>query len=646
MYSVTGQFRKELPLLESMTNSDIVFPHLFTPASIGRLELKNRIVMSPVGTRLAADGMVTPALKEFYATRARGGVGLIVLEPCFIEPEGEGRFLFLHEDRFIDGLRELVKTIHGCGARIGVQLFHAGWKPGQKNARFLPPISPAELSLERIKYLIAKFTLSAQRAKNAGFDLIEIHAAHGYLLSQFLSPLGNRRTDEYGGDVSGRARFVREIIRSVRNEVGVDFPLSCRINGAENVPGGSTIEDAKSIAPLLAEAGLNLISVSAGAIGSYPLTIPPSDTPEGCYTNLAEGVRGVVSVPVVTAGRINTPQLAEDILASGKADLVAITRGLVADPELPNKSFDGQAHRICKCIACNTCLDTDYDGHIACTVNPLAGRESETDIHPARQSKEVVVVGAGLAGLEAARVAALRGHKVTLYEAANEIGGQWVLAARPPYKQEFFGLVDWLSSELEVLGVRVICDHLVNAEEVAEWNPDAVILATGAIPLVPLIPGFEREGVLTAWEVLQNVPVGDRALVVGGGATGLETAEFIAEQGKKVTVVEMLKSFGMDMGGTVYFHLRHRLKKLGIEMIKETEVKGISDSGIRVIREGREETWGGFDTFVLALGVKSRNELAEELEGKVGQMYVIGDAAIPGNAANAMRQGFEIGMMI
>ncbi len=630
-----------------MTNTDTAFPHLFESAKIGRLKLKNRIVMSPVGTRLASDGMVTPALREFYATRARGGVGLIVLEPCFIEPEGEGRFLALHEDKFIDGLRELVKTLHNCGAKVGVQLFHAGWRPEEKNARFLPPIPPAELSAERIKNLTEKFARSAQRAKTAGFDLIEIHAAHGYLLSQFLSPLGNQRTDEYGGDVDGRTRFVREIIQSVRSEVGADFPLSCRINGAENVPGGSTIEDAKAIAPLLVEEGLDLLSVSAGALGSYPLTIPPADMPEGCYVDLAEGVKSAVSVPIVVAGRINNPQLAEEILVSGKADLVAITRGLVADPDLPNKACNGQIQRIRKCIACNACLDTDYEGHIACTVNPLAGRENEISIQTTGQSKNIVVVGAGLAGLEAARMAALRGHEVRICEEKGEIGGQWVLAASPPHKQEFKGLLDWLSAELDSLGVRIELNHPVTSEEVEGINPDVVIIATGATPLVPSIPGFEREEAVTSWDVLSGSALtGDLALVIGGGATGLETAEFLAEQGKKVSVVEMLKAFGTDMGGTVYFHLRTRLKKLGIVLFKNIEVKEISDSGVRVLREGREETWEGFDTFVLALGVKSRNELANEIKGKEREIYLIGDAAIPGNAADAMRQGFDIGRKV
>ncbi len=625
-----------------MTDDSTPFPHLFKPIKIGRLELQNRIVMSPVGTRLASNGTVTDAFSEFYATRARGGVGLIILEPCFIEPTDETMFLSLHDDKFISKLQGLVDTIHKSRAKIGIQLFHAGWRAGNKNARFVPPIPPDELPIERIEELVEKFAEAAKRAKTAGFDLIEIHAAHGYLLSQFLSPLGNQRSDEYGGDPVGRTRFVREIIKLIRNEIGTDFPLSCRINGTENVPGGSTIEDTKIIAPLLEKEGLDMLSVSAGALGSYPLTIPPSDTEEACYVGSAEILKTVVHIPLITTGRINNPKIAEEILTSDRADLIAIARGLVADPELPNKASTGQTDRIRKCIACNACLDTDYDGHITCTVNPIAGRETELEISPATQSKKVIIVGGGLAGLEVARVAAMRGHQVSLYEEKDKIGGQWILASKPPHKHGFFGLVDWLSNEIEMLGVEANLNCSVTVSNIDELKPDVVIIATGGIPIVPSVLGFDRPEVVTAWEALQNSPKGERILVIGGGATGLETAEFLTEQGKKVSVVEMLKTFGTDMGGTVYYHLRIRLNKLGIELFKNTEVKEINDSGVVIFRDGKEETWKEFDSFVLALGTKSRNQLTESL--KVPEVYVIGDAATPGNAANAMRQGFEIGI--
>jgi len=631
-----------------MTNQGTgLFPHLFSPVKIGGLELKNRLIMSPVGTRLAKDGMVTESFKDFYIARAKGGVGMIVLEPCFVEATGEGKFLSLHEDRFIPGLKGLVEAIHGCGIPIGVQLFHAGWQQGKSDARFLPPIPPAALSVDQIKGLIEKFARAAARAKVAGFDLIEIHAAHGYLLSQFLSPLGNRRMDEYGVDTKGRARFVTEILQTVRERVGKDYPLSCRINGAEHVPGGLVLEDARRIAEVLEGAGLQLLSISAGALGSYPLTIPPCDTQPGCYAPLSAGIKEAVNLPVVVAGRINTPELAEEVLSVGKADLVAMARGLVADPELPNKALAGEVTRVRKCIACNVCLDSDYDGHITCTVNSTAGREKELEIVPAPETRRIVVVGGGPAGLEAARIAALRGHRVTVFEQNGQIGGQWRIAACPPHKQEFLSLLDWFAGELERGGVKVTLGKKATREVVANLKPDVVIVATGAAPLLPPIRGIDRKEVVHAWDVLKDqVSIGKRVLVIGGGATGLETAECLAEHGKKVTVVEMLGNFGIDMGGTVSFHLRFRLKKLGVELIKNTRVQEIGDSGVKVSKDGREETWHGFDTVVVALGVKSRDDLAEALSGVVPEIRVIGDAARPGKGVDAIRQGTEIGRRV
>lgn len=618
------------------------FPHLFTPVKIGALRLKNRLIMSPVGTRLARGGAVTGPLVDFYRARALGGVGFIVLEPCFVEPTAEERFLSLHDDRFVSGLARLTAAIHACGIPIGVQLFHPGWQEGASDARFLPPIPPAALSREEMQRLRDSFARAAVRARRAGFDLIEIHAAHGYLLSQFLSPFGNRRTDEYGGGPEGRARFVVEIIRSVRRAVGERIPLSCRINGADHVPGGLELAQAQEIAPLLERAGLDLLSVSAGALGSYPLTIPPYDVPEGCYVPLAEGIRKVVRVPVVTAGRINSPDLAEAVIASGRADLVAMARGLVADPDLPNKAAAGQTACIRKCIGCNICLDSDYEGHIACTVNPMAGREGELAIVPAPRPKRVIVVGAGPAGLEVSRVAALRGHHVTLFEEDGEIGGQWRIAACPPHKQGFLDLLDWFTGELHRLGVELRLGEGVGPEAICAMNPDAVIVAVGAVPALPPIPGIDRQRVVHAWDVLQGAgSFGRRVLVIGGGATGLETAEFLAARGAGVTVVEMLDRFAADMGGTAAFHLRARLKEQGVRLIRGTRVEAITDRGVRVRCGGREEVWEEFDTVVIALGVKPRDGRWESLRGRVPELYVIGDAAAPGRGADAIRQGSE-----
>ena len=633
---------------------------LFTPVKVGRLELKNRIIMPPMIERLATHGAPNDAVNDFYAARARGGVALIVLTPGIIDISMASPIqLGIYEDSFIPRLRQFTDLIHSCGGRVGIQLMHLG-RQGGEIKKYKPvapspiPLTPKdavprELTTGEVEGLVEKFAEAARKARDAGFDMVELHGCHGYLLSGFLSPLTNQRGDKYGGSVANRARFVVEIVKLIKGRAGQDFPVSVRMNGSDYMPGGTTVDMARQTAKLLEEAGVDMIGVSGGAYGSYPVIVPPYDQPRGCNVPLAAAVKEAVKVPVAVAGRLDDPLIADEVLVSGKADVIAVARGLLADPELPNKAARGDFKGICRCIACNVCIDGDPTpvSPITCTVNPEAGREREMVITPAPRQKKVMIIGGGLSGLEAARVAAARGHKVTLYEEDADLGGQWLLASKPPHKEDHLLLLHYLVGQLDKLGAERKCAVKVTAALVEEVKPDVVLVATGAKPLMPSIPGVEREEVVTAWDVLGGGKVGWRVLVVGGGLTGLETAEFLAEQGKEVVVVEMLKRVGADMGGTIRWHLMNRTKTLNIKTFVSTQIKEIRPKGVVVVsRNGAEETWDAFDTVVLACGVRPKDELSKQIREKVKEVYVIGDAAKARRGLEAIRSGSEMGRKI
>lgn len=640
------------------TKADKALQLLFTPIKVGRIELKNRIIMPPMIDRLAVDGVAGDRVKDFYAARARGGVALIVLTPGIVDISMASPIqLGIYEDRFIPSLRQLTDLVHSEGALMGIQLMHLGRQGGeikgyQPVAASPVPLSPneeapRELTAGEVEGLVEKFAAAARRAREAGFDMVELHACHGYLLSGFLSPHTNRRSDRYGGSVEGRARFVMEIVHLIKERAGADFTVSCRINGSDCMPGGVTADLARQTARLLAEAGADLIGVSGGAYGSYPVIVPPYDQPHGCNADLAGVVKREVKVPVAVAGRLDDPVSADEVLLAGKADLIAVARGLLADPDLPNKAQAGDFREIRRCLACNVCIDSNPVEPITCTVNPQAGREREMKIISASRPRRVLVIGGGLAGLEAARVAALRGHRVALYEEDGEFGGQWVLAARPPHKQDHSMLLDHLSWQLQKLGVECHLGVGADTSTVQEVRPDVVIMATGAAPLVPPIAGIGRPEVTTAWEVLQGRAAGRRVLIIGGGLTGLETAEFLAQGDKEVVVVEQLKRAGADMGATVRWHLINRTRDQKIRIFTSTEVREIRPGGVVVVsRNGGQETWSGFDTVVLACGARSRDGLSAEIGGLVAEVHVIGDAAKPRRGLEAIREGSEIGRRI
>ena len=636
------------------------FEKLFEPLKVNRMELKNRIVMTPVQVNFSTDGNSNERYKEFFGLRARSGAALIMVEPVLVDRTQDMRVLSLYEDRFIPRLAELVDTIHENGALTGIQLNHLGrqgdliLKEGDPPLVAPSPIPwsprstvPKELDKDEIRELVEKYADVAVRVKEAGFDLVEIHGAHGYLVSEFLSPLSNKRTDEYGGDEKGRTRFAVEIIQRIREKLGDAFPISMRINGADNIPGGLVLEDTKAIAPLLQEGGVDMISISAGANGAYPTIVPGYETRAACYVPFAEGVRSVVDVPVLGGGCISDLNLAEKIVEAGKVDLVAMTRAFITDPEFIHKTLNGKSQEIRKCVRCNTCIDNSMYGSLICLVNPEAGREADFALKSAKKPKKVMIIGGGLAGLETARIAASRGHLVSVYEQEDELGGQWLLAAVPPHKEVFNALKNYLIGQINKHGVTVKLGHEVSLADVEKHKPDAVVIATGATPLIPPIPGVEREHVITAQAVLKGSKVmGDRVLVIGGGAVGLETAEFLKEKGKDVTVVEMIKKIGQGMGATIRWNLLSRMKGSGLKTVTSTRVDEISAEGIKVTKDGKVEIWEGFDTVVLAVGIQSRTDLVDGVKEIIREVYVIGDSAEPRKGVDAMREGAEVGRKI
>jgi len=477
---------------------------LFEPLQIRNLTLPNRIVMSAMDLAYCPDGQVNSRLINFYEQRAKGGAGLIMIGGTAIVPQGVyGGFVSIHDDSYIEGHRQLVQRVKQQGACIGVQLFHAGayslgFKEGHEVVAPSPVPSgltrqiPRELTIEEIQQLIKAYGQAAVRAQKAGYDVIEIISSAGYLINQFLSPLTNHRRDQYGGSLENRMRFGLEVAAEIRRQVGPDIVLSVRLSGNDFVTGSHTWREAALFARELELASMDLINITGGWHQSRVPQIQ-AEVPRGNYVYLARKIKEQVSIPVAIGNRINNPALAEAILQRGQADLVSVARGFLADDQWAAKAKSGQADKIRKCIACMTCLDgvflqkSDLPG-VTCAINAQAGFEETRQVKVPRQKYRVLVIGAGPAGLEAARVAALQGHQVVLWEKADRIGGQWHLASIPPGKEEFFSLIDYYQEVLPALGVQVKTGINADAEAVAAENPQVILVATGAQPAVPPLP--------------------------------------------------------------------------------------------------------------------------------------------------------------
>jgi 2,4-dienoyl-CoA reductase-like NADH-dependent reductase (Old Yellow Enzyme family)/thioredoxin reductase len=633
---------------------------LFEPINIGALRLKNRIAMAPMATNFATqEGELTQRQINYYEERARGGVGLIIIESCYIHPSGKGGAtrLGLWSDKHISGFQKLADAVHKYDTRIMAQIHHAGVLAKLAAINEYPVscssiahpttgVIPRCLTGEEIGEIVIMFGQAAERARAAGLDGVQIHAAHGYLIHQFLSPLSNKRTDKYGGNLANRMRFLLEIIECIQKVVGNDFPLVVRYNGVEIAEGGLTVDEATIMALVLEKTGVQAVDISI--TGGFP-AIPPAAISQGCLVHLAAAVKKVARIPVATVGRIREMNMAEEILQSNKADIINLGRPLIADPELPNKWAEGRQKEVRRCISCNEgCSTRMHQGiDITCTVNPMVGKEHE--LRPAPKSKEVMVIGGGPAGMEAAVIASLRGHKVALFEKHSQLGGQLILAARAPFKQEMNWTIEDLEFQLQRQKVAVHKGQEVTADLIKQLEPDVVIFATGASPLVPDIDGMNKASVVDYDDVLSGrAGTGDRIVVIGGGSSGVETSEFLVEQGKKVIVCEMLEDVIKDVEPVTRKLMLRRLSEKGVRLLIKCKAIKITSEGLVVKRLENEELIRA-DTIVLSVGAKSDRGLIEKVKAentKGIEFYEIGDCVDPRKVLDAIREGAEIGEQI
>ena len=640
---------------------------LFSPLRINSLTLKNRLVMPAMGTNLPdRQGRVTPELIAHYAARGRGGAGLVVVEGTAVHSSGRGFAFQLSADRdeLIPGLAELAGAVKEAGAAVLLQLHHGG-RNTDPRVSGRPPLAPSALrspvgrvtpeamSLDQIELMVEAYGRAAERALEAGFDGVELHGAHEYLIHQFLSPYCNQRGDAYGGDEEGRLRFPLEVVARIRRRLGGGL-LSFRLNGSDHVPGGLTPGEAVRIAQALERAGVDLISVTAGLYETPHKLIPPLDTPLGTHLDLAAEIRSGVSVPVIGVGRIITPAQAELALKWGQADLIALGRALLADPDWPAKAREGDWRAIRPCVGCNQgCIDHMFgDKPVTCLYNPRTGHRLELPLKKAAKPKRVVVVGAGPAGLEAARVLDAMGHQVILLEKENRIGGQVNLAARPPGKEEFGRIIDYYAHCLEQSRIDLRLGTEARAETVLALRPGAVVVATGSVPLVPDLPGINEPGVVSAHQVLAGeAKVGPRVVVLGGGNVGLETAHLLLSRGHEVTIIEMDQQVGQDLGPARRYLLMRKLRELKARRLVSCKIRRVhSDrvSYVRHLNDGRRThlELTGLDNLIIALGVRPLDRLALDLEEVDQPVFLIGDVLSPGKILDATAEGARVAHVI
>jgi len=645
---------------------------VFSAITIGGIEIKNRVRMSPMALGYAEDGRVTSRFVKFFEERARGGVGLIdwALWPYKTE---HGYFPWVYDDRFIPGLKDVVDAVHKYGTKI-VGQFGTGyaWAFNNGPVEIVGPsgisllkrpstpfrvgtptnrrrLSERALTVEEIHDMVKGYGQAARRLREAGFDGVELMLAAGYTLARFISPETNKRTDEYGGNLDNRMRIVREIVEEIKKCAGNDFPIFAKISGATFTKKGYSLEEcATEIVPRLEDMGICAVDVVVGwheaPQGMLSNSVEPLQ-----YLFLAETVKKNTKIPVIWGDRTNDLRVVEPVLADGKIDMITLGRQLIADPETCNKAKEGRYEDIRPCICCAWCLET-VDTPVICSVNPRAGREFDYEIKPALKPKRVLVIGGGPAGMEATLTASKRGHKVTIIEKESKLGGMLEPASLPPFKQDIGYLLDYYRRQMRKCNAEVLTGRKVTIKDVIEFEPDVVVVATGTTPIIPNVSGIAKKNVVLAVDTLyEKVDVGQEVVVIGGGMVGCEVAEFLARKGKKVIVVEMLHRAASDVPRALRFDLMMRLARLNVQIETDVEVKRISKHGVWGVRTsyeyGPNEVYFEADTIVLAVGYKPENSIAEEVSGKM-EVYNIGDSNQPGKIKDAIWGGFLTGLNI
>ena len=625
---------------------------LFTPIKIGNLEVKNRFMLAPMENGLAHfGGEVSDRLINFFVDRTRREVGIIITGSISISPEGSGlpTQLAIYDEKFVPGLTRLCDEVHKAGGKIGAQLYHAG-RQATAAVTGIQPIAPTampcailgnnprEMTLQDMEEIREKFVIGAKRAVEAGFDLIEVHFAHGYLLHSFLSPHSNKRTDDFGGSFENRCRFPMMVFNDIMKAVDGRIPVTIRISADEYLDDGLKYEEVKEICKLVEQAGGAAISLTAGSYDSIEYCIQPMFIEQGFLVPYSEKLKKEVSLPIIVAARLNNAHLIESIVEEDKADMVAIGRGLIADEDLIIKIREKRYDDIKYCVACNQgCIDNVLTGQgINCLENARSSYEDERNIEKTETPQNVVIIGAGPAGLEAARVSALRGHKVTLVERDLHLGGKMTTLAEPPEKETFLLYKDYLLGQIKKLPVAIVHKEVKNSSDIKEFEPNQVIVATGSRQTKPPIPGIDGANVVYAEDILNKVvEPKDKVAVIGGGLVGTETAKYLGAMGKKVDIIEMLDGVAKDSGATYVGHVFKKLQEYNVGIHVNAKVQEITDTQIRF-----NDGVLNIDQVVVASGYVPNNEIADALKKDYENVLVIGDANSPRRILDATREAY------